>query len=313
MAESEFQVAQVTTENSANVEDGDDVSSLLETVPLQDDLDQHLTLATEQRKDGSLRDLITYLEEGELPSDTKLARKIAAQATQFVILDGLLYFLDPKKSCKKRAVVPVHLRQKLIEEIHGGPMAGHFTTNRLYNALAHTWWWEGMFRDVDRHCKNCPQCAVVTGAGRPGRPPLKPIPVSRPFQILGVDIMDLPRTEKGNKHVLVFQDFLTKWPFVFPMPDQKTHRIVKLLVEEIIPVIGMPEAFLSDRGTNLLSHLMGDVCSLLGIDKLNTTAYHPQCNGMTERCYRTLQTMIRKHAVKFGSQWDQYWHGVVGV
>ena len=48
---------------------------------------------------------------------------------------------------------------------------------------------------------------------------------------------------------------------VFPMPDQKSQRIVKLLVEEVIPFMGPPEALLSDRGTNLLSHLMKDVCS----------------------------------------------------
>ena len=75
------------------------------------------------------------------------------------------------------------------------------------------------------------------------------------------------RTERSNKHVIVFQDFLTKWPLVFPMPDQKTQRIAKLLVEEIIPLFGVPEALLSDRGTNLLSHLMKDVCGLLGIEK----------------------------------------------
>ena len=38
--------------------------------------------------------------------------------------------------------------------------------------------------------------------------------VSRPFQIVGVDIMELPND------VLVFQDFLTKWPLAFPMPDR---------------------------------------------------------------------------------------------
>ena len=69
-----------------------------------------------------------------------------------------------------------------------------------------------MFRDIHKHCRSCPQCAVVTGSSRPGNPPLQPIPVSRPFQLFGVDIMDLPRTERGNKHMVAFQDFLTKWP-----------------------------------------------------------------------------------------------------
>ena len=80
--------------------------------------------------------------------------------------------------------------------------------------------------------------------------------------------MDLPTTERGNNHVLVFQDFLTKWPMVFSMPDQKTKCIVQLLVEEFVSLFGVPEALLSDKGTNLLSYLMKDICSLLRIEKL---------------------------------------------
>ncbi len=74
--------------------------------------------------------------------------------------------------------------------------------------VCRTWWWDGMYGDVNQHCKTCPQCVIVMGAGRPGHPPLQPIPVSKPFQIMGIDIMDLPRTIKGNKHVVVVQDFL---------------------------------------------------------------------------------------------------------
>jgi transposase InsO family protein len=101
--------------------------------------------------------------------------------------------------------------------------------------------------------------------------------------------------------VVVFQDFLTKWPLVFTVPDQKAVRLARLLAEEVIPTFGVPESLLSDRGTNLLSHLMKDVCTLLGIKKLNTTAYHPQCDGMLERFNRTLKAMLRKHAAKFGT------------
>ena len=77
--------------------------------------------------------------------------------------------------------------------------------------------------------------------------------------------------------------FLTKWSLVFPVPDQKAVRLVKLLTEEVIPLFGIPEALLSDRGTDLMSHLMLDICKKLGIRKLNTTAYHPECDGMVER------------------------------
>ena len=146
-------------------------------------------------------------------------------------------------------------------------------------------------------------------SGRLNRPPLHPIPVQRVFQIVGVDVIDLPRTESGNKHVVVFQDFLSKWPLVFPIPDQKAIRLARLLVEEVVPMFGVPEGLLSDRGTNLLSHLMEDVCKLLGIRKLNTTAY--QCDGMVERLNRTLKTILRKHTARFGAQWDRYLPGVL--
>ena len=82
-------------------------------------------------------------------------------------------------------------------------------------------------------------------------------------------------------------------------------------MDEVVPFCGVPEALLSDRGANLLSHLMTDVCSSLGIKKLNTTAYHTQCDGMVERFNRTLKTILRKHADTYGCQWDRYLPGVL--
>ncbi len=105
--------------------------------------------------------------------------------------------------------------------------------------------------------------------------------------------MDLPKTSNGNGN----KHYFTKWPMVYAIP---AHRIVDILVKEIVPV---PECLLSDRGTNLLSHLMMDVCKALGITKLNTTAYHPQCDRLVERFNRTLKSMLRKHASRYGKEW----------
>ena len=78
--------------------------------------------------------------------------------------------------------------------------------------------------------------------------------MERVFQIVGVEIMEFPKISKGNQYIVVFQDFLSKWPFVFPTKDQKATTLAKLLVEEVVPLIGVLEVLLSDRGTNLLSH-----------------------------------------------------------
>ena len=83
------------------------------------------------------------------------------------------------------------------------------------------------------------------------------------------------------------------------------------MAEEVFPLFGVPDALLSDRGANLLAHVMQDVCELLGVRKLNTTAYHPQCDGMVERLNRMLKTMLRKHVAKFHGQWDRLLPGVL--
>ncbi len=269
------------------------------------------SFAAEQRKDTSLREIVDYLERGTLPSNTDRSRKLLLQSTRFQILDGIIYFIDPRQRNHQRAVVPIQLRQQVLKDVHSGSYGGHFSGQRLYNTLATKWWWEWMLSDAKKYAASCPECAIVAGNGRTTRPPLHPIPVSRPFQILGIDVMDLPLTENGNRHVVVIQDLFTKWPMVYPVPDQKSTRIARLIAEEVVPMWGVPECLLSDRGTNLLSNLMMDLCRMLGITKLNTTAYHPQCDGAVERFNRTLKTILRKHASKFGCQWDRFLPGIL--
>jgi len=267
--------------------------------------------SAEQQKDSTLKEIYDYIQQSSLPDDKRMAKKISAQAVNFAVLDGILYLIDSKQQGRKRAAVPHHLQKQILMEYHGGIMAGHFSGDRLYKLVSRHWWWEKLYRDAIEYCRNCPECAVVSGMGRVNKPPLHPIPVCRPFQVWGVDVMELPTTARHNRYVIVFQDLFTKWPLVFAVPDQKAVRIAKLLAEELIPMFGCPESLLSDRGTNLLATVMQDVCKLMGITKLNTTAYHPQCDGLVERMNRTLKAMLRKHSAKFGKQWDTYLPGVL--
>ena len=152
--------------------------------------------ACEQRKDPDLQRMIHFLETGGLPDDVSLSQKTAAQALQFSIVDGVLYFVSGKQASKKQAVVPHQLRHELLRETHGGILAGHFSANRLFQTLSRHWWWEGMHKDCVEYCRSCVECAIVKGTGRVHKPPLHPIPVQRPFQIIGVDVMELPVTQQ---------------------------------------------------------------------------------------------------------------------
>ena len=89
-----------------------------------------------------------------------------------------------KHSYRKRAVVSFHLKERVMTEVHSRRLSGHFSGTHLYNVLARVWWWEGMYKDAVKHSKSCPDCAIAVGGGRPGRPPLQPIPVQGVFHIV---------------------------------------------------------------------------------------------------------------------------------
>ena len=162
-----------------------------------------------------------------------------------------------------------------------------------------------MRRDIALWCQSCPVCASRE-VGRSIRPPLTPIPVEGPFDRVGVDVHHFRKSKSGNQYVVVFMDFLTKWPEAFATKDQTALTIAKLFVEYVVCRHGVPNQLLSDRGAAFLSNLMQEVCEILGVKKVNTTAYHPQTDGLVERFNRTLICMLSKRVDRNGSNWDSH-------
>ena len=76
-----------------------------------------------------------------------------------------------------------------------------------------------MRKDIAQWCRACLTCASRS-VGSPVRPPLTPLPVGGPFDHVGVDVLQLPKTKRGNKYAVVFVDYLSKWPEVFATTDQ---------------------------------------------------------------------------------------------
>ena len=84
-----------------------------------------------------------------------------------MIVDGVLYFIDPKRKEQRRVAVPKHIQQQIMDECHHRRVGGHFSGSKLFNALASHRWWERIFADVIHFTRNCPECAVVIRGGKP--------------------------------------------------------------------------------------------------------------------------------------------------
>jgi hypothetical protein len=203
-------------------------------------------------------------------------------------------------------VVPSTLTEAVMAAAHDDLLAGHFGEKRTIERVRQHYWWRGMFSQIERWVATCPTCQQRNNPK--GRTPglLQSIPAaSRPFQRLGVDLVGpLPQSRRGNRHLLVFVDYLTKWPEVYALPEATAEAVARVYVEQIICRHGAPEALLSDRGKQFLSEVMRHVNEYLQVRKINTTPYHPQTDGLVERFNGTLENLLAKFGNDHQDNWD---------
>jgi Integrase core domain/Chromo (CHRromatin Organisation MOdifier) domain len=150
-------------------------------------------------------------------------------------------------------------------------------------------------------------CQQYKGSTVENKGKLQPILANRPFDIVGMDILtDLPTTVRGNKHILVFTDYFTKWPEAYALPDLEAVTTARKFLEGIILRHGAPSRIITDRGSQFTADVFREVTELLGTKHSMTTAYHPQTDGQAERMVGTISTMLGKLTGLYQEDWDLY-------
>ena len=119
-----------------------------------------------QPQDSELVPIISYFEDGNLPEDDQLARRIVLENNHFTVIDGLLFFVDTQGSNNWRLVVPKKLQEVLVREQHAGKFAGHFAERKTFATLRTQYWWRGMRATIRHFCRHCLVCASRKGTGQ---------------------------------------------------------------------------------------------------------------------------------------------------
>ena len=181
--------------------------------------------------------------------------------------------------------------------------AGHLGVEKTLRRLQNEAYWVYMRNDVRKYCYECIRCQQVKPSA-PTRAPLTNMPIGKPWQMVAVDVLEVPMSPNGNHYLLVIQDYFTKWAEAIPMPDQKAPRITDEVVK-LFSRMGVPEVLHSDQGRNFESALLRQTLEAFGISKSRTTAYHPQGDGMVERLNRSILQMLRTY-VETKDEWERH-------
>ena len=266
-----------------------------------------------QKEDPEIKFILDAWESGQRPAGDEVkskgpvVRKLVQIWDQLTVTEGVLirkYEADERPQCYSQWIVPRHKRKEILHQLHGGPLGGHLGESKTLHKLKERFYWPGHATDVRDWCRNCDLCAQRK-MPKP-RAPLVSLQVGSPMQLVATDIVGpLPVSTSGNSYILVAADYFTRWVEAYPISCQDAQVVAKKLVDEIFCRFSPPEQLHSDQGRQFESLLISEVCTLLGIDKSRTTAYHPQSDGLVERWNRTLlqslATMVKDHP----EDWDE--------
>ena len=229
--------------------------------------------------------------------------------SQLELVDGVLHRCVDKGTPSQRLVliVPREMRADLLRLAHDVPSSGHMGISRCLERLQRQYYWPGMGAEVQLWIAECEKYNQRKTPCPTRKAPVQSIEVGQPMELWAMDVLGpLSMTARGNQYILVMSDHFTKWVEAVPMPNQRAEMVAKAFVDEVVTRHGVPTKLLTDQGRNFEVDLMKQVLSLLDVQKLRTSPYHPQTDGQVERMNRTLKGILMAYVNKDHNDWDDH-------
>ncbi len=241
----------------------------------------------ELREDESLRE---WRELGEKKERGFVWKKGVLVKGQYVAWDEFRDVLVVPKGFRKRILVLVHDK------------GGHLGSEKVARMIARYFVWPGMSKDVCEHCGTCGLCQVRS-KHKPRKAPVVERPVlTEPFESVAVDLVGpLPKGKGGCRFLLTYVCLATRWPEAVPLRSITAKAVAEGLWA-IFSRTSIPERMLSDQGSQFCGRVVRELCSLVGIEKMRTSPYHPETNGAVERMHGTFKGILGK-CVSEGVDW----------
>jgi transposase InsO family protein len=121
---------------------------------------------------------------------------------------------------------------------------------------------------------------------------------------LYVDLVGPLPSSSGFNYLLTVIDRTTRWSEAILLSSVIATDCVTTFLLVWIQQFGVPSTLTSIRGQQFSSQLWFSLCNLLSITHVQTTAYHPQANGLVKSFHSPLKDALR--AKSAAADWYQH-------
>ena len=227
--------------------------------------------------------------------------------TNLRVIDGIVYrsIEDFDGHNRTQYVLPKQIIAKTLDIIHTTAYSGHLGRRKTLKIVSERFYRPFLPRDVIEYVRTCDLCQKVKVTSSDKTAEMQIILPSRTNELVSTDFTGpFKVTERGNKYLIVIVDCFSKYMVSKPLPNKETITAAQAVLESWCWTFGIPERLLSDKGGEYDSCLFDAVCNLLDVDRVNTTPFHPQGDGQSEKAVQQIKRMIRAHIDEKQDNWD---------
>ena len=200
------------------------------------------------------------------------------------------------------------LRERVIQENHDHPLAGHPGIRRTRDLILAKYYWPTIQKDIEKYVEGCDKCQKTKSVTKAAKTPLQPNTVPQcPWEIISVDIIGPLPESQGKNAILTIVDCFLKMIRLFPISTDITAKgVATIFRDHIFKLHGTPQKVISDRGPQFVSSFMDALYTLLWIQGNPSTTYHPQTDGQTERYNATIEQYLRLYTNHPQNDWIEW-------
>ena len=199
-------------------------------------------------------------------------------------------------------VLPAAYREVALKGCHDE--VGHLGLECMLDLMRDRFFWPRMAVQAKEHIGKC--CPCLAFKARQPKAPLENIVATHPLELVHLDFLCLEPGKGQEENVLVITDHFTRYAQAYVTRTQMAQTMAKTLWDKFIVHYGLPKKILMDQGRNFESQLVADLCELMGVQKIQTSPYHPQTNGQCERFNSTLINMLGTLPKEKKSEWKNH-------
>ena len=189
-------------------------------------------------------------------------------------------------------------------------MAGHFKVKKTHDFLKKKFFWQGMWKDIQKYIGFCNICQRIKTSYycSYGSLSLLPVPDELWQEITMNFIVELPSNKhKSNVYdsILVMMNQYIK--MVWHLSTNviiKSHELSDLLMKEVfLCSSGTSMDIISNRGSVFISDYWSELCYYIKIKQWLSTAFHSQTDDQTEQQNQTLKHYLHCYNNKQQLNW----------